>query len=307
MIALTSKKQTCPVRIGIIGAGVFGNYHAKKIFHLANCTLTAVYDPHLDRAQKIASKYGAQVSPHIQALLLLCDALIIASPAHSHADIALQGLQAGKHCLVEKPLATRINSAQNLIQLAKAHNCILQVGFQERFILKTIGLDKIPETPVHIEAWRFSPPSQRNQDISTILDLMIHDLDTVFWLMGLPENIEGHHKTIRGPHADTAYAKLYYPGAHVQLHANRMSDTSIRQLHITYPSGRVQLDLNTQTLHHTLPFDLNENFAYMLKKRDALAQADAAFIKAIREGIPVTVSGKDGLNALNAALEIENL
>lgn len=291
--------------ISIIGAGVFGGYHAGKIAAHPKAHLSGIYDPDIARAQLLAQKHDAQAFSSLETLLAQSEAVIIASPASTHADMALRALKASKHVLIEKPLATDMMSAKSILETAKQKNLHVQVGHQERFVLQAIGLDRVSERPTHIEAKRFAPYGPRCTDVSVTLDLMVHDIDMVLWLMGTPTQIAGRSQIIHGPHADTAQAKLSFAQGTAQLSANRVEAASTRTLHLTYPSGDVFIDFNARTLTHSTPFDLNPDFGQDARTQDALGVADAAFIDAIITGTNVPITGEDGLAALKVALAVD--
>jgi len=235
------------------------------------------------------------------------DALVIASPAQSHGDLAIRALKAGVHCLIEKPIAATLSEAASILKLAKTENPIVQIGHQERFVIQAIGLDKIAERPTAITAYRMSPYSQRGTDVSVTLDLMTHDLDLVNYVMQAPPiKIIGTPVHVRNRYSDASFAKIIFPeGCIVRLHASRVEDHYRRTMDITYPSGTVSIDYNAKTLTHDTPFDLNANFTQDLLAKDSLYAATNAFVEAILDGRPVPITAEDGYKALEMALIID--
>ena len=295
------------VKIGIIGAGVFGNYHAQKIALNEHAKLVGFYDANSQKSSKRAKAHNCQFFLELQTLLDRVDAVIIASPASAHYNDGLRALKAGKHCLIEKPLATCANEAENLIQIAEAKNLVLQVGHQERFVLKAIGIDKIKVRPLSIKTQRFSPFSPRGTDISVTLDLMIHDIDLAIWLMGSsPDLIKSYSHSLVTDQSDMSLAFLDFGVGKARLDANRDAVQSKRKLSIEYPQGRIQLDFLTKICENTTPFGINEGFITDMRAQDPLRAADDAYISAIRNGTPICVTGQDGLIALQTALKIDH-
>ncbi len=299
------------VQIGIIGAGVFGNYHAQKITLNKHARLVGFYDANIVKSTQLAKAHNCTVYPDLDDLLEQVDTVIIASPAKAHYKDGYIALRAGKHCLIEKPLATHADEARDLIHLAKRQNLVLQVGHQERFILKAVGIDKIKTPPTALYTQRFSPYSPRGSGISVTQDLMIHDIDLAIWLMGgLPKQIKGYAHKIISSSADTSLAFLEFANGKARLDANRVAPQARRRLIIDYPQGRISLDFLQKTCINTTPFDLNKDFtgeplAQDLRAHDPLRVADDAFISSIVNGTDICVTGEDGLQALQTALEID--
>src|ERR1700712_993726 len=138
------------LRIGIAGAGHFGRYHALKVAASERAVLAGIYDPDLERARAIGWEAGAECMG-LQDLLAVCDALIIAAPAEAHHELASAALVAGKHVLVEKPIAATLAQADELAALAKAHGLVLQVGHLERFSAAYGAIAGLMTSPLYIE------------------------------------------------------------------------------------------------------------------------------------------------------------
>ncbi len=294
------------LRVGVVGAGVFGGYHAGKCAAHPRIDFTGLYDPDSARLIAAAETYGVAGFSNYSDLLAVVDAVIIAAPASEHGDMALTALGAGRHILIEKPIADTVIVAQKIVDQAAAQNLIVQVGHQERFVLKAIGLDRISETPLRILGHRNSPYSERGTDVSVTLDLMTHDLDLVLWLMGRdPVSIDGQSRCVRSSAPDMAFANLEFDGGSARLEASRISNASSRMMTITYPSGTVSIDFNAKTLTHDTPFALNADFGDDPMAQDSLGAATNAFVEAVLDGKPVPITGGNGLRALQAALQVD--
>ncbi|MEM9939932.1 MAG: Gfo/Idh/MocA family oxidoreductase, partial [Pseudomonadota bacterium] len=166
------------LKTGLIGAGVFGGYHAGKIAASDLTDFVGVFDPDQARCAALSNKHGVTSFKAEADLLSAVDAVIVACPASYHEAIVKAALQAGCHVMVEKPLALMGTAADALAALANENDLVLQVGHQERLVLEAMGLFEIPETPTRIEAVRAGPPAPdgRAGDVSVIWDLMTHDL-----------------------------------------------------------------------------------------------------------------------------------
>lgn len=301
-----SKKVNPVLKIAVIGAGVFGGYHANKCAAHPRVDFVGIYDPDIDRAKVHADKHGVQAFDNFQAMLAKCQAVIVASPADTHGSMALTALEFGKHCLIEKPVASRLKDAAKIVRLAKEKKLIVQVGHQERFVAKAIGLDRLPQSPSKIISRRMSKYSERGTDVSVSLDLMTHDLDLVLMLMEqLPFKVRGDTRTERSEFPDFAKGDLVFENGSAALTASRLEDDFSRTMEITYPSGEVHIDFNAKTLTHTTPFDLNESFGDDPSAKDSLGASSNAFVRAVLDGAPIPVTAQDGYNALKLALAID--
>lgn len=165
------------LRGGVIGAGVFGTYHARQYARLDGVVLSAVLDPHPERAAALAVPLGGRAFSDMAAFLEAVDVVTVASPATFHAEHALAALVAGKSVYVEKPITVSLADAEKIRAAALAGNLVAACGHQERVVFQAMGLLDAPEQPLWLEALRHGPASERSRDVSAILDLMIHDLD----------------------------------------------------------------------------------------------------------------------------------
>lgn len=294
------------LKIAVIGAGVFGGYHANKCAAHPRTEFVGIYDPDIERAKTHADKHGVQAFDNFQAMLAKTDAVIVASPADTHGAMTLTALEFGKHCLIEKPIASTLTEAARIVELSKEEKLVVQVGHQERFVAKAIGLDRLPESPSKIISRRMSKYSERGTDVSVALDLMTHDLDLVSMLMGgMPNKVRGEARTEKSDFPDFSKGELSFTNGTATLTASRLEDDFARTMAISYPSGDVHIDFNAKTLTHNTPFDLNADFGEDPSAKDSLGAASNAFIEAILDGTPVPVSAQDGYNALKLALIID--
>jgi len=291
---------------GVVGAGVFGGYHANKCATHSRTEFIGIYDPHLERAKDAVKKYNVKAFKNYQDMLDEIDVIIVACPAKHHGEMAISALEVGKHCLIEKPIAATLEEAAQIVKLAREKNLVVQVGHQERFVAKAIGLDKIDEKPLSITAQRLSKYSERGTDVSVTLDLMTHDLDLVLMLMNeTPLQIESKCRSERSAFIDFSQATLNFKTGTADIIASRLEDEFRRVMEIEYSNGHVQIDFNTKTLIHNTPFDLNTNFGEDPSAKDSLGAAGNAFIEAVLDGKPVPVTAEDGYKALKLALGTE--
>lgn len=294
------------LKIAIIGAGVFGSYYAEKCFLSPNAVLAGLFDQNFQKAEFLAKKYNARAYSSLDEMLSDVNAVIIASPAISHGNLAVKCLKLNKHCLIEKPIASSLAQAKEILSMSDRKSIIVQIGHQERIILRAIGLDSLPEKPQRIISQRLTTPSERGRDVSVSLDLMIHDLDLILMLMQEEPEYVIRKKVIEAQdffHHSTAEIK--FKNAIATLTADRTSNVNKRSMELVYPSGFIKIDFHNKKITHNTDFKLNENFYKSENVMDSLKTATNSFIESILLGNKVTVSAKDGYNALKLALKID--
>ncbi|MBI1339688.1 gfo/Idh/MocA family oxidoreductase [bacterium] len=296
-----------PVRVGLVGAGVFGGYHASKFAASGAARLVGAYDPDAAAATRLVSKVGeGEAFPSFEALADACDAIVVASPASTHAMVARKALEAGRHTLVEKPLALTGVEARALARLAADTGVVLQVGHQERLVFAAMGLMSTPERPRRIEAVRAGPrsPDGRCEDVSVVFDLMIHDLDLAAELFGgEASTASAYGRSAHTERLDEATAELVFPAGTARLTASRCAPARRRQMRIDYPSGRVEIDFLTREVINDTPFDIRVDVSETLP--DPLKAADEAFLAAITGGAASPITGGVGARAAGLAELVE--
>ena len=272
------------IRAGVAGAGSFGRHHARIYAETEGVTLAGIFDLHLDRAQAVADPHGGRGFDDLGALLAEIDVLTIASPATTHAELALAALAAGKAVYVEKPIAVSLDDADRINAAAARAGVVLACGLQERVASKALGILDIPETPSFLEAVRKGPWGPRNTDVSTILDLMIHDIDLALALNPAePLTVEAEACITHGPHIDEARAEVTLSdGSTIILEASRIAEQRERRMRVVYPSGEVEIDFITRAFRNTTPFPLDEHFTETPAGHNPLAASVRAFIAAVR-------------------------
>lgn len=290
------------LKAGVIGAGVFGGYHAAKWAGLQGIELAAVLDTDASRAAALAERHGARAMTGGAEFLAAVDIVSIASPAVTHAEWALAALRAGKPVYVEKPLAVGLDDAEAIVLEAQRRRVVAACGFIERIALRAIGLVGAPETPVRFEAVRRGPASPRNRDVSVVLDLMIHDLDLALMLgPGEPYAVEAQGGE------DEARAEISFDDGRVAIvEASRAAAAPERRLRIAYPSGEVDIDLLDGVVRGSVAFPLQRDFAALPQVRDRLGASIEGFLVTVRgEDDQLVANAADGVRALDLALAVE--
>jgi predicted dehydrogenase len=294
------------LRVGVVGAGVFGGHHAAKYAAMPGVRLAGVFDPHPERAQALGARHGGQAFESLEALLEACDAVSIASPASAHAAAAVAALKAGRHLYVEKPIATDLADVDAILGEAARRGRVVACGFLERATFRDMGLFAVRERPLRLEAVRLGPPSPRSLDVSVVLDLMIHDLDLALAVTDAePLAVEAEGAAIANRLLDEADAEVTFDdGFTAVFRASRIAEARERSMRLVYPSGEISVDFLARTFSNSTGQPLTPPFQD--PGADPLGASLAAFVAAVWGDAPSPLAnGLDGAKALDLALAVE--
>ncbi len=296
--------------MGVIGCGFFGGLHAQKHAENPNANLVGVFDSVPESASALAEKLGVQAYESVDALLADIDAVSITAPAAFHYELAAQALHAGKHALVEKPIALDLAHADELIGLAQEKDVVLQVGHQERYVFEDFGVLKRDVAPTEIRARRCGPFTGRAMDVSAVFDLMIHDLDLIHQVNRSPiTDVSATAKTIHGSFPDEVDAQLTMEdGCQVSVLASRIADERQRDMRLVYPDGVIEIDFINRTLSNSTDAELHSVFEGDEESQhilnDPLGYGIRAFVESVRLGHAPKITGGQARRALETALKI---
>jgi predicted dehydrogenase len=296
------------LRGGVIGAGVFGGYHARQYARLPGVVLSAVLDTHPDRAAAVAMPWGGRGFADMAEFLDAVDVVTVASPATFHAEQALAALAAGKSVYIEKPIATTVADGERVSAAAAAKGLVVACGHQERVMFQAIGLLDVPEQPLLLEALRHGPPSERSRDVSAVLDLMVHDIDLALSISAADAvTAEGEGRLSDDGVWDVARAEVSFEDGFTAIFdVSRQAPERKRTMKVVYPSGEVEIDFMARTFRNTTPFILNAGFADTPAGTDPLGASVEGFLKAVRGEAPrPVVTADEAIRALDLALAIE--
>jgi predicted dehydrogenase len=296
------------LRAGVMGAGVFGGYHARQYANAANVQLTGVFDPDKGRADEVAGRHDAQGFDDMAAFLAQVDVVTVASPAVYHVEGALAALKAGKPVYVEKPLAVSLRDADKIIDEAAKQGLVVACGHQERLVFQAIGLFDTSARPLRLEAVRHGPESERSLDVSVVLDLMIHDLDLALALAGVePLSAEAEGVSSYSGGWDQVSAEVTFAnGFTANFDASRMAPGRKRTMKLVYPSGELEIDFISREFRNTTGLDLNPNFQDTAGAKDPLGASVAGFLACVRgETDRPIVTAAEAARALDLGLAIE--
>jgi predicted dehydrogenase len=297
------------LKVAVIGVGHLGQHHARIYANMPQVQLVGVCDSNLRHVKKIARHNNAPFYTDYKELLGKIDAASIAVPTELHFNIAKELLENNIHCLVEKPITNELNQARELVALAEKQKLILQVGHVERFNPAIRSVQHLVTSPRFIECHRMGPFKKRALDVGVVLDLMIHDIDIIMYLVQSPvTSIEAVGIKVLTDHEDIANARLKFAnGAIANISASRLSAAEMRKIRIFQPDAYISLDYvkkNGVVFRKSGKRITRSNIP--IKIKDALEQELSSFVDCIKKNEKPLVSGKEATEALRIALEITN-
>ncbi|HET6973151.1 MAG TPA: Gfo/Idh/MocA family oxidoreductase [Pyrinomonadaceae bacterium] len=305
------------LRTAVIGVGSLGRQHARIQADLAAegaAQFVAVCDLNEQTARSVSSERETDWTTDWRELIGRIDAASVAVPTEAHCEIACGLLEAGIHVLVEKPISRTLDEADQMIDAAKRGNAILQVGHLERFNPAMVALKPHVRKPVYFEIHRVGQFTARSLDIDVVLDLMIHDLDIVQWLVGEDVEVTSIHAVgiaILTNKVDAANARLEFSsGAVANITASRVGTEKIRKMRFFQPHDYIAIDYTTKraSVSSLAPPGASGAWPGVHVKHldiidvEPLRAEIVSFLEAARDGAPPAVSGIEGRNALSLAL-----
>jgi predicted dehydrogenase len=306
-----------PLRCAVVGVGYLGKFHAQKYAALPDCELVAVVDSHPEQARAVAEQNGTQALTDYRELLGRVDAVSIVVPTSLHFQVARDFLEAGSHVLVEKPITVMVEQADELIRVAREKNLRLMVGHLERFNAALLGLDLSQGKPLFIESHRLAPFNPRANDVSVVLDLMIHDIDIILAVVDSEvERIDAKGVTVLTSDTDIANARITFKsGCVANVTASRVSLKVERKMRMFMPNCYISVDFQNRVLSQHrkgeremfpgVPEIVGEESVF--ENGDALLEEIRHFVACVREGREPLVTGQAGRRALATAIEIARL
>jgi predicted dehydrogenase len=305
-----------PVRVGVVGCGHFGRFHAQKYRELKGAKLVAVVDREPAAARALADELGdgvlALTDP--DGLIGRVDAASVVVPTREHFAVASSLLQGGLHLLVEKPIAASLEQADELLRLAGSCARVLQIGHLERFNAALLSLEDVLDGPLFVESHRLAPFKPRGTDVDVILDLMIHDIDLIQLLVRAPlVRAEAVGVPVLSDRDDIANARLHFEGGCVaNVTASRVSLKSERKMRLFQKDAYVSIDFmaGEATVARKGAGEMFPGVPDIGIERRRFGENDPlrleieVFLAAVRGERAVAVSGEDGRRALDAALRI---
>jgi predicted dehydrogenase len=308
--------------VGVVGVGSLGYHHARLLREVPGARAVGVYDSDAARLAKVAGELEVRAYGSLEELLDEARAVVIAVPTVEHARVALAAIERGAHVLIEKPIATSLAEADEILRRAKEAGVLVATGHVERFNGAVRACEPYVDAPRFIESHRLAPFGPRGTDVAVVLDLMIHDIDLVLGLAGTGvAQVDAVGVPVLTPSVDIANARLRFEGGAVaNITASRVSRERMRKIRVFQPSGYLSLDLANGTgeflrlrdgveIGHLGEGALQlENIIERIELRgdgqEPLRAELESFVAAARGETPVVVSGEAGRRALAVALEI---
>ncbi len=304
------------LRTAVIGVGHLGRQHARIHANLAaegRSQFVAACDVDEARARTIADEWQVAAAVDWRSLIGKVDAVSLAVPTESHSSIACELLAAGISVLVEKPISRSLEEADQMITTAKTSGAVLQVGHAERFNPALVALRPYVKNPVYFEIHRVGQFTMRSLDIDVVLDLMIHDLDIVQWLVGGDVGVTEVHAVgipILTNRVDAANVRIEFAtGAVANITASRVGTEKIRKMRFFQPSDYVVVDYLTNyasisnlSRSTQSPWPGVQTKVMEIREVEPLRAEIESFIDAVANKSQPIVSGEDGRRALDLAL-----
>ncbi|MFH0948367.1 MAG: Gfo/Idh/MocA family oxidoreductase [Elusimicrobiota bacterium] len=301
------------MKIAVIGVGSLGQHHARLYSQLYGVEFLGVCDVDKKRAEKIAKNFNVQSFSDYKELIGKVDAVSIVVPTPLHYAVAKDFLNAGVHCLVEKPITDNVSQAEELLKIANEKNVILQIGHIERFNTAVIEAQKYIKSPKFIEAQRLGPYDPRVAHIGVIMDLMIHDIDIILTLVAskiIQMDVIG--AKVLSKNEDIANVRLKFEnGCVANISASRVSIDKFRKIRIFQDDTYISLDYAGQSLKiYRKKSDIVSSMSDIeiikpkLKTEEPLKRELEHFINCVKTGKQPLVTGEHGRDALEVAMEI---
>ncbi len=302
------------VQVGVVGTGALGQHHARIYHELQDAELVGVYDVDQKRAREIADRHGVHACASLEELAERAEAVSVVVPTDLHREVAGTLIEAQRHVLIEKPIAATTAEAEALVQLARTHNVIVQVGHVERFNPVLSYLEQVARQPRFIEAHRlapYPPPREglhpRGTEVSVVLDLMIHDIEVILHLVRSPvKSIHAVGAPVLSPTEDIANVRLAFEnGCVANITASRISPERMRKIRVFLDAAYISLDYQNQSGEvYTRAGQSFERAEVPIEKGEPLAHQLQSFVACVARRDQPVVSGEHAAQALNLAIDI---
>jgi predicted dehydrogenase len=326
LTAYSASSHLDPIRIGVIGIGNMGQHHVRILSQLKDVELIGISDINLERGLETASRYRVRFFEDYHDLLPHIDAVCVAVPTRLHYEVGMACLNAGVHVLLEKPIAASIAEAESLVNSAAEARCLLQVGHIERFNPAFQELAQVLKTEslIAFEAHRMSPYANRANDVSVVLDLMIHDIDLLLDLNTSPiiRLSASGMRSENSPYLDYVTATLGFAnGTMASLTASKVSHQKRRQILAHCKQSLIEADFlhNEIQIHRSNIIHPGVVLSHGLYRSEGITERVATrrveplqaelehFVSCIRGGQQPSIGGEQALKALKIASLIEQM
>ncbi|MBN1841187.1 MAG: Gfo/Idh/MocA family oxidoreductase [Deltaproteobacteria bacterium] len=302
------------IRVGVIGVGYLGKFHAEKYARMKDVRLVGVADIISERAQSVAKRLETESFADYRDFMGKVDAVSVVVPTPLHFAISRDFLENNVDILVEKPITETLEEADALIQMADSRGSIIQVGHLERFNPAVVALRNVVSMPLFIESHRLSIFNERGTEVDVVLDLMIHDIDIILNLVKSElKSIQAAGVPVVSPRVDIANARLVFEnGCVANVTASRISMKNMRKIRIFQKDTYVSVDYAGSSITIIrkdgqgagLPIPGMSMERSSFEKADSLQSELGAFVESVKSRQAPLVSARDGRNALCVALGV---
>jgi predicted dehydrogenase len=304
------------IRAGVVGIGYLGKFHAEKYANLPHVELVGLVDLDLERAKRVAASLGVKAWDDYRALFGKVDAVSIVVPTPLHFAISKDFLQNGMDVLIEKPMTTSLEEADQLIEMADVKGCLIQVGHLERYNPAVMAIGDRIQTPMFIEADRLSVYNERGTDVSVVLDLMIHDIDIISsFVKSEITHLHAAGMPVISEYVDIANARVEFEsGCIANVTASRISNKNERKIRVFQKNAYFSIDFARREIRIIEKNDAGREASDLIPgmtshqlcfpQGDALQTEIEAFVHAVMTREKPLVSGQVGRNALKIALTV---
>ncbi len=314
------------LKVGVLGAGHLGKIHLRLLNQSEKYELIGFFDPFEENANKVAAEFGYKKFDSIESLIATVDVVDIVTPTIQHFECAKMVIEAGKHIFIEKPIATTVPEAEEIVVLANKYNVKGQVGHVERFNPAFTAVKDMIDKPMFIETHRLAEFNPRGTDVPVVLDLMIHDIDAILSVVkSKVKTVNASSVAVISDSPDITNARLEFEnGCVANITASRISMKNMRKSRFFQKDAYISVDYLDKICEVVrmqdapeIPgdFDMILQNAEGVKKQiyfdnpnvnpnNAILDELESFADAIKNNTTPIVSLEDGTEALRVAYQI---
>jgi predicted dehydrogenase len=310
MVQTAKRRAGKALRVGVVGVGVMGSNHARVLAEIAGVELVGIADPNLAHREFVSRAVGCEGYADVDELLAAgVDAVTIAAPTHLHQQIALTCIRAGAHVLVEKPIASSVEEARDIIEAAKRAGVVLMVGHVERFnpAVEAIKDAIRGEDILSIAITRVGPFPPRMSNVGVVIDLAVHDIDLIRWFTDSDiTEVQPQLSNAVAEREDIALLQFRTAsGVLAHINTNWLTPFKARNVTVATRGKYVSGDLLTRQVTECYGFQPDGSYSMRhlsVGHAEPLRAELLAFIQTIAERRAAPVSGEDGLASLEIAI-----
>jgi predicted dehydrogenase len=232
------------LKVGVLGAGHLGKIHLRLLNQSEKYELVGFFDPFEENANKVAAEFGYKKFDSIESLIAAVDVVDIVTPTIQHFECAKMVIEAGKHIFIEKPIATTVSEAEEIVALANKYNVKGQVGHVERFNPAFTAVKDMIDKPMFIETHRLAEFNPRGTDVPVVLDLMIHDIDAILSVVkSKVKTVNASSVAVISDSPDITNARLEFEnGCVANITASRISMKNMRKSRFFQKDAYISVD-----------------------------------------------------------------